>query len=586
MKKYDVLVSLGIFALACIVYFFTAAPGLMFTDSGELAAACSLLNVAHPTGYPLFTLQGHIWTMINPLPRDITWLNLLAGVYTATSVWFFYGWMRTLPEILKLPRLSGKAEYIVPAVGAAAYAFALTIWMQATTIEVYSLQLLIFTSCLYFFFKALSSEGSQSRRYLLVSGLTVGLGFANHGTTVLLIPGLLFLFFKRPGERFNFSKERFRMLLLILIPVLMGIALYLYLPIRSAMSPPINWGEVHRGTDKFFYHVLGKQYSVMMFTGVEAVKTNLSKFFSLLPYQLGFVGILSAIAGMIYCFKKSGTVAWFFIVIFVTCLFYALNYDIHDIDAYFSLAFIVLLAFSFLGLYALAARFPKISTAFILLPVISLLVNYSDCDESGNMTVDTYTQIVLENLEEDAVVISSQWDYWVSAFWYLQEVEGVRPDIVLFEMELVRRTWYRNQIARQYPEFFEDIEAEYDDFLQELEVFESDGNFNPRRLQVLFERIFNTAIAENIDSRPVYATVEVLQRERGIAKDYAKKPVGAAIKIEKDNRYVPTKPTPELDARFRESVEGKKGHLYEGILSLHQSNRRMVAAYRRSMASR
>ena len=58
------------FALFCIslaVYIKTLAPGVTFTDSGELAVDCITLGVAHPTGYPLFTILGHLWTLI-PIP--------------------------------------------------------------------------------------------------------------------------------------------------------------------------------------------------------------------------------------------------------------------------------------------------------------------------------------------------------------------------------------------------------------------------------------------------------------------------------------------------------------------------------------
>lgn len=50
------------------LYVLTQAPGLMYTDTGELAAAAYTWGVAHPTGYPLFTLVAHVWTLL-PWPR-------------------------------------------------------------------------------------------------------------------------------------------------------------------------------------------------------------------------------------------------------------------------------------------------------------------------------------------------------------------------------------------------------------------------------------------------------------------------------------------------------------------------------------
>ncbi|MFM8179022.1 MAG: protein O-mannosyl-transferase family, partial [Candidatus Kapaibacterium sp.] len=79
------LTALGVFAVALLVYTTTMIPHVGFTDSGELAGACASLGVAHPTGYPLFVLIGHLWTLL-PLPLSvIVKMNLFAAVCTAFS---------------------------------------------------------------------------------------------------------------------------------------------------------------------------------------------------------------------------------------------------------------------------------------------------------------------------------------------------------------------------------------------------------------------------------------------------------------------------------------------------------------------
>ena len=42
-----------------VVYLFTIAPSVVQIDSGELAAVQITLGIAHPTGYPLFTIIGY-----------------------------------------------------------------------------------------------------------------------------------------------------------------------------------------------------------------------------------------------------------------------------------------------------------------------------------------------------------------------------------------------------------------------------------------------------------------------------------------------------------------------------------------------
>ena len=50
--------SLLVFCLPLVIYLLTLAREITFTDSGELAAATTTLGIAHPPGYPLFTLVG------------------------------------------------------------------------------------------------------------------------------------------------------------------------------------------------------------------------------------------------------------------------------------------------------------------------------------------------------------------------------------------------------------------------------------------------------------------------------------------------------------------------------------------------
>ncbi|MBD3170414.1 MAG: DUF2723 domain-containing protein, partial [candidate division Zixibacteria bacterium] len=51
-------------AIAFVIYFLTAHRGVQFIDSGELAVVAHTLGIAHPTGYPLYTLITRLFTFI------------------------------------------------------------------------------------------------------------------------------------------------------------------------------------------------------------------------------------------------------------------------------------------------------------------------------------------------------------------------------------------------------------------------------------------------------------------------------------------------------------------------------------------
>ena len=59
------------------VYTFTAARDIVVGDMPELAAVAANLGVAHPPGYPLLTLMGHLFSAVplGPVPFRINFAS-------------------------------------------------------------------------------------------------------------------------------------------------------------------------------------------------------------------------------------------------------------------------------------------------------------------------------------------------------------------------------------------------------------------------------------------------------------------------------------------------------------------------------
>ena len=123
----------AIFFLTFIVYFLTMMPDLGFTDSGELAAAAHVLGIAHPTGYPLYTIIAHVWSLISPF-STVYDLNLLAGIFTAMSVGVF---SLILNEILEMFEGDSTHKAIISTSIALMFGFGSTVWSQGTALEVH-----------------------------------------------------------------------------------------------------------------------------------------------------------------------------------------------------------------------------------------------------------------------------------------------------------------------------------------------------------------------------------------------------------------------------------------------------------------
>lgn len=580
MKPNKTLFASVIFILSFAVYAITAAPGVTFTDSGELAAVCVTLGIAHPTGYPLFILLGHFWSLL-PLPfSEIYSLNLFVGVLTAMSSVVFFFIMLSIFDYMESrtkKKLYPISLMLMAFATSLAYSFAATIWAQGVAIEVYSLQLLIFNLIIFVVIKATTSKQKNEKHFFLAA-LLIGLGFANHMTTVLVIPAVLFLFFKNPGEQLKFSSSKFILLLSLFIPLLVGLSLYIYLPLRSATGPEFNWGDVSRGLDKFLYHVMGKQYQVWMFTGEESIAKNLKIFIEILPAQLGWLGFVPFAFGLYKSFRSAGSIFVFLLLLIVVCLFYALNYSIHDIEAYFSLAFIAILIFAGIGIYGISKINFKYAAIFFIIPVISLAMNYSRNDRSDEYLVPEYTRTLVNNLEENAIIISSQWDFWCSAFWYYQSVEGYRTDVAMIENELLRRTWYPEQLMKWYPGTISPCKTKIKEFMVDLERFESGEKYS-NMIQSRYENMINCFIDTHYGKRPVYITLDVAQKEPGIGKGYIKVPDGFAFRLEKEQRAYPVSVEGIDIDRFVESLKDKESHLVKSIMEVYSINLSIIGNY-------
>lgn len=575
-----------IVAVSFVVYALTAAPGVMFTDSGELAGACASLGVAHPTGYPLFVMLGHIWSLL-PLPFSIIYkLNLFAAFCTALSAGMVFllsqEVLRFLPQAGKIPstELKGKKQdkkakikaeshspIVVPELQAThtlialatalSYTFARTVWAQATSIEVYSLHLLMMTTVLYLGVKGASMN---SRRLLMLAALALGLSFTNHLTTIALILPLTSLFFYRPGHGLDISAARRKDYLILLALVISCAVVYISLVLRSGADAWFNWGAVHRSWESFSYHVFGKQYGVWLFSdnpGEYTPSFQLEKFIGLIPWQTGILGVPLFLWGIVQLWQRSKQMLLPFALMLLWFIF-AINYCIHDIDSYFLICFIALLLMAAVGAYTLVEQFSQyrkvLVAAVFLLPLVNLGTNWQVSNQRDNVLVHEYVKMMVDPLPPNAVLISQQWDNFCSAFWYLQQVEGYRRDVVLIEKELLRRTWYPGQLLRWYPDAISSCKAEIDDYMIDLQDFEHNSEaFNknrekPVRIQRKFIAMLNAFVEKNITQRPIFATQEIMNTEEGFAVGYGRMPYGMAMQLRKDQ----ANDTPFLGAFYSE----------------------------------
>lgn len=578
MKKLILALS---FVLPLIIYILTLSPDVYFTDSGELASVATTLGIAHPTGYPLFTLIGYLWSNILPW-SPIFNLNLMAAVFTSGSALFLYLTVLKITNnfrfVKKVARVSNELDnHLLSLFISLGYSFALTTWQQATSIEVYSLQLFLINLFLFIVIKAYYSD-TNSDKYLILSGFVLGLGFANHLTSFMLIPAGLIIFFAKT-KKYN-RNSKYKLLAMVVGITLLGALLYLYLPLRSVQSPIFNWGEVHRSFDKFMYHVTGAQYQVWMFSGDETIwKENLKLFFELIPAQITWIGIVFSFYGIYVLYRGDKIIFSVLLSTAILCVFYSMNYSIHDIASYFVTAYIVIGILVAISAKQLINHQNKLIYLFAFIPLFNLYTNFSQSDLSEDYSVSEYYRLVTQSAQKDAIIISAQWDFWVSAFWYKDKVEGERQDITLIEKELLRRTWYVNSLEKLYPQIKSLCDEEINLYQDQLEKFEADEPYDPRLIQSRFVNMINCFIDSNYDNKPLYLTFDVLQTDPEIAKNYKKIPEGFLIRLSKTADNITTDYSKFDITRLAKSANSKDDDLHRMTKNIALVNLRAALNY-------
>ena len=575
-KYYVVLTSIFVF----IIYLFTLAPSVVQIDSGELTAVQATLGIAHPTGYPLFTMIGYLFSLI-PLPfSKIFQLNILATIYCSIGVGVFtYTIKYCLDNILvfrkkNLSKESAKKEkkkskeqstekqieipenfkLITALFGGLSLAFSRTFWFQSTSVEVYSLHLLLITLIIFFLLKAYvkSFENDKLSNWLLFA-FFLALGFTNHLTTLMILPGTAYLYF----SRYKFNSASFKKLaLMITLFILVLIAIYSYLPLRASQNPILNWGNPI-DWERIYRHVTGRQYQVWLFTSFDSAGKQFNHFWNILPFEF-FIGLLFVLIGLIVSLFRSKTLGLFILISFLFTLFYSINYDIHDIDSYFLLAFIMLAFFSSFGalkileMKSLPKNYGLIGLGLVL--VIQLFFNFREVDQSGVYTYEDYTKAILNTSPKNSIIFSYQWDYFISASYYYQYVENQRKDITIIDKELLRRSWYYNQINNHDPNILSGVNNEVDQFLIALQPFERDEKFDANRLENLYRTIMSNLIKTNVSKRDYFIAPELVDHEmkRGefkIPDGYNLVPHLFFYKVVQGEDYVPA-PDPDFQIRI------------------------------------
>jgi hypothetical protein len=593
-----------------VVYLFTVSPTVNFIDSGELTTALYEPGVAHPPGYPLYTLLGYVVSHV--LPGEVAWrVNLISAISAAVAVGLLFllvcraqqyiVWTASRKravhvadrrakktsqpverrpaqaEPTQLPALDWTS--ILCAAGAASLLGAsATFWSRAVQAKMYTLHYLLVVAILLLALGARwayeRGDLKAARRLLTATVFALGLSLTNHLITTLLFPGV-FLFLAWGSD----WTERLRWGLKLwtrLVPAFIApLLLYLYLPLRASQGPVMNWGSTNSLPD-FWRHVTGWQYSVYL---GEDLGVTLGRFWNFLASQWGLltwpVVLLALVAGALLARANMALFAATAAISIATIVF-SLKYGSSEMVPYIVPFYIMLVLW--LGLAPASARVagerltegslfgdmsrkravaPIVAALLVILSAGSALIEYPLQDHSRDHLAELFATNIYNTLEPNSIIVTDHWDF-ASPSYYLQVVKGVRPDIVIVDRLLAKYPWYLDQLEKRYPWLIANSKDAVDAFRTEQYKW-INGQSYSQSIGQLYINMLSSFVERNIGTHPAYvffstpcpqgAAPENCENNQ-IAAGFARQPAGVGFRLlpgQPTSAQLP--PVPNFDLR-------------------------------------
>jgi Protein of unknown function (DUF2723) len=530
------LVALG----ALIVYVATLAPTTQFWDTSEYIAAAYVLGIPHPPGNPLFTIIAHTWGLLPLAAGYAERINLLAATTSAIAAgcWFLIGerWMRGWVPA-RLPRR------LAAGAGALVAATAFTVWNQSVVNEkVYTLSLLSIALVLWLIVRWDDQPpGEGHDHHLLLIVYLLALTATNHMMGVLVGPVVAVLLFpplktQRPADlearRVEWSQwyvfcavyamigalglERVEPLifaailfvaalgyaalaarnwdfaLAVLAVAVVGISVFLFLPLRAAHFPPINEGEPT--TARALWEVLTRQqYGKPPITQRQAsFVAQLGLWVQYFGWQwgrdfpdnvraalavvFGFLGVVGAYRHLKADFRTAFAMVMLVSTLTLLLIFY-LNFkygysqypdqtqlarEVRERDYFFIGSFALWGVWVGMGLATvmewisdwLEPREPDpgrrwlLATPVLAIALVPLVGNHLTASRKGETLARDFAYDILESAEPYGILITAG-DNDTFPLWYAQEVEHIRQDVTVVNLSLANTDWYLRQLQRR-----------------------------------------------------------------------------------------------------------------------------------------
>jgi len=464
IKAIDWYISLGLGLLALGLYSFTLAPTVLEADPGEFQFVSWLPGIAHPTGYPFYTLLGWVWTHLFII-GDVAWrMNLLSALFGGGTISLTYLIAKQIGQTT-IPQTPILTYRLMAILASLMFMVNATFWSQAIIAEVYTLHALFLTLII--------GLTLYQRQFTGMIAFLCGLSLTHHVTTILIAPALgLFFWLNRtqtvneasPNNNIGFIVGR--NLLILIAPLL----LYLYLPWVAPNTPYATIALGQQQTLVLYENNLSgflQHITATVFTGeLQPMAVGLDRVLMVGTWfvtQVTWGGVFLSVVGLIVLlYHKQFDIAGLTGLILLIYFCFNLIYFIGDVYVLFIPVWLIVclwIGVGSLGLaHWLASRFIKpgltqsthrhtqrlerviqtklyhllingFISVWLLLPVWLLIQQLPHLNQANNnAAAERWQAILAEPLPQNAILLSNDRNE-IMPMWYYQYVEGLRPDL-------------------------------------------------------------------------------------------------------------------------------------------------------------
>ena len=436
-------------------------------DSAEFSLVARTFSVAHPPGYPLYSVLSRVINYLVPFYSTPWRVSLISSVATILTSYILF----KLLSRLGIPRL-------IAVFSSTLYIFLFPIWQYAEIPEVFALHNALVMTITFLIYRYSKKDHIF---YLYLMAFLTGLSVSHHHIFILFIPGWLYLL-KTKWQPFLRKRITKRVLFYVIISFALGISFYVYSIIASGYKPPLDW-ENAKTFDGFVRLITRSSYGV--FKAYDASSGNITNqifdslsFFIFVLHDFRIVGLFFAIIGAFRLKAKSKQIFTFFVTTMLIHLFF-LFYTNFSLSGSFTIAmyerflipiyllFIIPFAFGITYSYEVLALFSRkwvknnslkkvliYGYSLFLLTYLIIVVyqNYQVIKKIPKLDYFAdYAKNLLDTVPRGAIFfVGADNSYFTTAYYHF--AEGYRKDIKYIFINILDKKYYRDQIRLKYPE--------------------------------------------------------------------------------------------------------------------------------------